>query len=387
MLSLIYLGWFQVVDEKTNKVTEHGFKTLGDIVDGGMSQVLLVREVASGFREDEKTGVMSALVIPPGEILRISHTWTKEWKTDALDKSAIKSTRLLKCYDLMHKVIHIPITHHGKPFSLVGSLKDPTNPKLAYQIRNVIELWKPQTIIKLLFGWPPQGINEFNGYLRITSITRPDCAIVYNFRSEMEVLLEIPLDINIKVQMAENHVDFIKCEAYQNVLEICQNKIYPYVVNMKVSNIPYQALHIEQVTGEDGEHVVKIRRTKYANKENTKYMCLPRDMTRFEPKVYPSVNDHHISNTWRIVYRDPDHVYEDYKTLDLGSQGETYIDNIREFPDDQTMLQHVFLEMSLTHHVDLDGSRGSKVSGKGSTGPRRKNVMDVFSSDNSKPDA
>ena len=384
----VFSGWFQIVDENTGSATEHGCDTLDDVIGTNLSKILLIREPASGFKEDPTTGSLLAHMVNPGEILHISNVWTKEWKV-AASKDAVPSTKLLKCFDLMHNVVHIPVAHPGKPFSLVGGIKDTSNPKLVYQIRNVIEFWKPGTIIKLVFGWPPQGLPEFHGYVRVSSINRPDCAIVYNFRNGKDVFLEIPLDVNIKVQMAENQQDFIKCDAYQDVLEICQKKIYPYVVNVKVSNIPYSPLKIEHVTGDNGEPGVKILYNNNAkNQKNINYMCIPRDMNLFHSDdVYPPVSKHYVSDTWKIVYRDPEHIYDDYKAIDMGSQGETNTEEPLEFPDDQTMLQHVFLQMTLYDQVGGGGDGGSQsskisVHSRSSTGTRssRKSLKNIFDS-------
>ena len=210
------------------------------------------------------------------------------------------ATSFLKCRDFSHRDICVPLAHPG----LFSPIYDPelgtSNPENAvYQIADLMDSQFP-IIVKLVFGWPPQSDRSenvesppFNGVLQLIGLRRPDTMVLCNITPGKTLLLEIPLDIDLKLFRADytqaSVDDLQRHSAFVTLLKKCYAKVYQFVISIRAMAIKYPLLEPE-----DGR--------------TYKRFSIPVDMDRFNPlEVFPLLEeDDEPGQSFQLSFKDPD---------------------------------------------------------------------------------
>ena len=233
-------------------------------------------------------------MVYPGEVLDVLSTVTKEWKADEIEsrQKAQPRTEYLKCSDYDGHEICIPMVHPGI-FSPVSERGD-KNPKVVWHITDILDLQLLPITLQLVFGWPPKLPNDiqFSGIITVVEKRRPESIIMYNFQDRSTVVMEIPLDMNMRIQAADDQRNLKRSKAYTAAVKRCQASMCYYLINMKVLDLNY-----DSVPRPDGG-----KRSFYP------YSLMPQavDMVNFSPRdIYPPVKEDRPEKVGLLTFKDP----------------------------------------------------------------------------------
>ncbi len=308
----------------------------------------LARTTAIGYRcktsEGGELELSTECRVYPGEVLRKGKTTTKKWKVKESETSSEDTetgetprgpvTKFLQCFDKRDREIFLPFAHPGEFFAIWNPESKDTSPRsdVVYYAENLVGFTFPMHV-KVVFGWPPEGVPAFSGYLRIFGLTRPDTLVLRSLRPSGNVIVELPLDVNATIRRNKDSEGTNKNKQFQKVLEQTCDYVYPYLISMKPMTVKYQPL--KEIQGEGGDSTKdKDKAASYSR------MGLPRDMTAFNPlDVFPQVDRvTEVSESWTLSFKDPAYLTdsrgmirdENALWLDLGSGGQLQSVRVRE---------------------------------------------------------
>ena len=232
---------------------------------------------------------------------------SKKWKlVDGTLRGLVKpETQFLKCTDLKMNELCVSLAHPGvfNPVAQRGLDKDE---KVVYLINDVIKVFKFPIFVRLAFGWPPRLVGtEFSGVIKLDEIDKKETLVAYNFTNGKDtVITEIPTDLNIRLQTVENLEEVEGSEAFTKAMEECMNSVYPYVVNMKSMEIPYEPVGVPP----------KRRAMAHG------LMARPYNMRFFSRSdIYPPLEEQQMSTLSRISFKDPERALKGLYHMDIES--------------------------------------------------------------------
>ena len=241
-------------------------------------------------------------------MVKVEKICTKKWKlVDGTLRGLVKpETQFLKCTDLKKNELCVSLAHPGifNPVAQRGLDKDE---KVVYLINDVIKVFKFPVYVRLAFGWPPKLVGtEFSGVIKLDEIDKKETLVAYNFTNGKDtVITEIPTDLNIRLQTAENLEEIEGSDAFNKAMEECMNSVYPYVVSMKSMEFPYEPVGAPPPKRHPMAHGLMAR---------------PYNMRFFSRSdIYPPLEEQQMSTLSKISFKDPERALKGLYHMDIES--------------------------------------------------------------------
>lgn len=337
-------------DNKTSCMT-----SLKEVAEDGC-ECFLSTSVIHGFLLEEETSEEVQLgpehQVLPGEVLKVIKVACKQWKTTNPGSKA--ETRFLHCADLRHRQILLPLGHPGH-FYVVANSYDKHSKCTVYQISSLLGVIPLPVVVRLVFGWMPRISlpTSFTGYFRLKQCQRPDSLILHQLNNNSNILTELPFDADVLIQPASSS----DSPEFHKAVQFCRDMVYPFAVNVKGLEQPYQA---------GGQ---------------TEVMASPCEMESFSRSdVYPSLESQMVAELWSLTFKDPEAVIG---RVDIGTIGESDTDGGRVSPM-STLRRQVrqrareqtgSSDTRDSNNSNTHDSRSQSISG---TDPRTRKICDIF---------
>lgn len=310
-------GWFQIAQGKgPEKDDERHHATIESISSAGCEYFLTRTQIAafSGLTNiDGKLELHGEVKLYPGEIIKVEACIGRRWKArgDDGDKKKQHETKFLKCTDFHGRELYLPYAHPGIFHAVVEDDVNLDDPSVVYQLEDLLKQEKKlPMVVKLIFGWPPKKSVEFHGYLRLLYIRRPDTFVIHGFGSTEQSFAEIPLNIDWRVQSLLNIGKLKGSAMFNDTMERCRDKVYPFLTSIKTLTIQYKCLDDGDGDNDDEDGPPR-RRKSSGNKAIIDRLTDPVDMSNFNPlNIYPPATDlddgqDNVSESWSLSFRDP----------------------------------------------------------------------------------
>ena len=281
------------------------YSSLSPVAEDGC-QKLLVRSTLIGHNYTEDANGISLkeeVTILPGELLETCGVAKRKWKIKEKISSLTKEpeTKFLKCTDHRNNPVCFPLGHPGQFSPVFDQTRGSNNPKNAvYQVMDILEASMEYPIhVKLAFGWMPtlpDSPRKWQGVLSLKGCGRPDTVVMCNLspsRSKLP-LLEVPIDMDMHVRVAENKPVFSKDSDFKRLMKRCYSMVYPFLTSIKYFNIRYKRRDLSSDT--NGVH------------KQTSRMSTPVEMSNFNPlDIFPPLaKPEDVSDSWALSFKDPE---------------------------------------------------------------------------------
>ncbi len=359
-----FVGWFERIP--TDGQLPCHYDSIGAIAKSGYP-FFLTKTLMCAFivkEKDDDIQILGEKTIYPGEVLKMLKVCKKTWKTktnvggkrDPEDENVmpLPETHFLKCTDLKKNELCLPLAHPGK-FSVIAQ-DDVNNINQVYQVWKLLEHHSLPQVVRVAFGWAPKmnrGLpgDVFSGYLRLVESYRPDTLILYNYSDFGNVMVELPMDADVRLQRATNQIDLDKSEAFTKSLQYCQKMVFPFAISMKALQVKCE----RQSESEENTSSKGIASNLMAN---------PRDMDTFSRSdVYPSLETDDVSDTWSFSFHDPEHMY-DKNAVHVESLGESEDSNPKHSTSDhrrESTAGYIPETVNLDNMVRNSDARASRI--------------------------
>lgn len=300
-----------MLPRKKNDPSPEHYHQIAGIANSG-AEMMLLCTLSVGFIGqviDGELHLMSEEKLYPGEVLKIEKTITKKWKMVSLggseeDPSKQLLTQFLWCLDRRDRDIFLPFAHPGKFCAIAQQLTQEAN--VVYQVGTLSEMEFP-LLVRLVFGWPPDNYPEFTGLLRLGGSFRMDTVVMHNMIEDKAVIIEIPVDVGIKMYKASNMEEIKESNTYQDILHSCCANVFPYVAGMKSLSVRYERMEKDSNADEN--------ETSAAKKPLMGRLARAMDMNGFSPlNIFPPPQEDtydNVSDSWTLSFKDPEHLYDD----------------------------------------------------------------------------
>lgn len=243
-----YKGWFAVLGSPDNpqadrvvphfrQVAQLALSKCQSFLIGGNECVQALHIPQPGALDDKETQLRT---LYPGDVLRMGKLYVGE-STIRVKKKLFggkttmkKEEKFLLCTDDKDREVYLPVENRGTFYVLTtegGGL--PRMPIM--RMPDICTHFRFPCVVKLLFGRVPATPCSFTGTLLLQDSQMESSVIGCTMTNLRNVLLDIPIDSDLRFFLASQSRELLTSRAYRNAKAICQEKAQTYMRNMKVA--------------------------------------------------------------------------------------------------------------------------------------------------------
>ncbi|XP_064606346.1 uncharacterized protein LOC135471177 isoform X2 [Liolophura sinensis] len=175
----------------------------------------------------------------PGDVLRAGKVYVGSSKTSkdfALFKKKKKKeteVKFLKCTDDTDREILINLNQSGTFYPI--SYTNGSVAGCVMQLTDILQKLHFPLDVKLVYGRIPNAPCSFSGMLRLNASFEEDTVVAATIMNYKNILLELSTQSLLSFKVAYATRQLLESKAYQQALEMCQERAEVYVRDMKVS--------------------------------------------------------------------------------------------------------------------------------------------------------
>ncbi|KAK7484047.1 hypothetical protein BaRGS_00024659, partial [Batillaria attramentaria] len=240
--------WFAVLgppqEAKADKVIPH-FRQVAKLalskcqsfLIGGNEPVSAVQIPSSGSGVDARP---QPRLLYPGDVLRMGTLYSAETTVKVKSgpfrgkKTVKKEEKFLMCTDEQDREVYLPVEKSGMFYVL--TIEGQVTPKIPIlRMPDICARFRFPCVVKLLYGRVPPTPCSFTGTLLLQESQIEASVIGCTMLNLRNILLDIPIDSDLRFFIAQNTMDLLSSKAYKSALRLCQDKTATYMRNMKVA--------------------------------------------------------------------------------------------------------------------------------------------------------
>ena len=245
-----FIGFFAILKRRSvaGLTDEHAphFSKVEDLAESDTEQFLIGGQnrvqafYVVGKKEDNFTQQERKLF--PGDKLRKGKILVCETKKKKglLRRNSIISEKYLACTDEADREILIPFSESGFFYSLSTVSGKQTCPVM--QMCDIVAKKYLPCVVKLVYGRVPNTPCFFSGLLKLDQAHLERSVIASTIMNLKNILIELPASCDIEFSIAITNEELQNHKGYKNAIELCSDKIYSYMRNMKVCHRVIQDL-------------------------------------------------------------------------------------------------------------------------------------------------